>query len=92
MESELKRLRKLEEEVYNKTVKNAYDNDTDRLDYEREVRAASRAEATGYYASQAISGYIIGTVIGAVLGIFFVWNLIIVPWVLPIIKYIFGGK
>jgi len=88
-EKEVKRLRAVEENYYNDTVKSSYENDSDRVEYDKAIRDANRAEAIGYYASKAISGYLIGYAIGVVLGCLFVYYFMIEPFVLPILRYIF---
>ncbi len=75
---------------YNKAVRDHYKNDSDRQEFDREQKSRDRVEALGYYSSKIITGYLIGCVIGAILGCMFVYYIFIKPWVIPIIKYLFN--
>lgn len=75
---------------YHDTLREYYNNDEKRLMQEEANKSERMYDSTGYYTGKIISGYIAGYVVGAILAFWFIWSLIIDPWVIPIVKIFLG--
>ncbi len=75
---------------YHDALRDYYNNDENRIMQEKADKQSRIYNSMGYYTGKIVSGYIIGCIIGTILGLWFIWAMLIEPWVIPIIKIFLG--